>query len=97
MLFRSSEAVAAIAACEESVLAHMNADHADAVDLYARRLLARRGKGWTVAGLDPDGVDLRRGAQFARLDFPEPVGTTRDVRAALVAFADRARKRSVRR
>lgn len=87
------ETVAAVAACEEGVLAHMNADHKDAVGLYARRLLGRRGKGWTLAGLDPDGIDLRRGTQFARLDFAEPVGTPADVRAALVALADRARRR----
>ena len=90
------EAVAAIAACEEGVLAHMNADHADAVDLYARRLLARRGKGWTLAGLDPDGVDLKRGAQSARLDFAEPAANAGEVRAALVAFAEQARRRGGR-
>ena len=90
------EAVAAIAKCEEGVRAHMNADHADAVDLYARRLLARRGKGWMLAGLDPDGVDLKRGAQFARLDFALPVGNAHDVRAALIALADRARRPSGR-
>ncbi|MSO84745.1 MAG: DUF2470 domain-containing protein [Rhodospirillales bacterium] len=87
------EIVAALAACEESVLAHMNADHADAVGLYARRLLGRRGQGWTLAGLDPDGVDLKRGSQFARLDFPEPAANAGAVRAALVALADRARGR----
>ena len=85
------QAVAAIADAEESVLAHMNADHTDALDLYARRLLGRRGKGWTVAGLDPDGIDLKRGSQFARLDFALPVANARDVRTALVAFADQAR------
>jgi hypothetical protein len=84
-------AIAAISACEEGVLAHMNADHSDAVDRYARRLLGRQGRGWTLSGLDPDGVDLRRGAQFARLDFAEPAASPGEVRAALVAFADSAR------
>ena len=88
------EAVTAIAEAEESVLAHMNADHSDAVDLCARRLLGRRGAGWTLAGLDPDGVDLRRGAQLARLDFPEPAGNAGAVRAQLVALTDRARSRN---
>jgi len=36
-------AVEAIAAAEPSVLDHMNADHADAIDLYTNRLLDRRG------------------------------------------------------
>jgi heme iron utilization protein len=87
------EVVAAIAEAEESVLAHMNADHADAVGLYARRLLKRQGKGWRLAGLDPDGSDRTRGAQFARLDFPEPAATAGEARARLVALADRARGR----
>ncbi len=85
------QVVADIADSEESVLAHMNADHRDALDLYARRLLGRRGKGWTLSGLDPDGIDLKRGAQFARLDFAEPVANAGDVRTTLIAFADRAR------
>jgi hypothetical protein len=86
--------VAAIAACESGVLAHMNDDHKDAVDRYARRLLGRRGKGWILSGLDPDGIDLRRGAHFARLDFAEPVGTAGEVRKALVALAGRTRNRN---
>lgn len=87
----TAPSVAAIAACEESVLAHMNADHGEAVDLYARRLLGRREKDWTLAGLDPDGIDLRRGSRFARLDFSEPVGAAGEVREALVALATEAR------
>lgn len=86
-----AQSVAAVAACEEGVLAHMNADHGEAVDLYARRLLGRREKGWTLAGLDPDGIDLRRGARYARLDFPEPIASAGEAREALVAFATEAR------
>lgn len=41
------------------------------------------GSGWTVTGVDPEGIDLRRGAQAARVAFPAPV---RDAAAAL-AFA----------
>jgi putative heme iron utilization protein len=84
--------VDAIAACEASVLAHMNADHRDAIDLYARRLLGRRDKGWTLAALDPDGIDLRKGPRFARLDFDEPVGSAGEARDALVTLAARARE-----
>lgn len=84
-------AAAAIAAAEEGVLAHMNADHADAVDLYANRLLKRRGRGWIVVGLDPEGIDLARGASRARLEFPEPVASAGEARAALVALARAAR------
>ena len=91
------EAIAAIAACEEGVLAHMNTDHKSAVDLYARRLLGRKGTGWALAGLDPDGIDLRNGAHFARFDFAEPIKSANEARAVLVALADRARGPAGRR
>lgn len=84
-------AAAAIAAAETDVLAHMNGDHADALDRCAARLLGRRGRGWRAIGLDPDGLDLSRKTQFARLDFDEPVADSGGVRARLVALADAAR------
>lgn len=84
-------AVAAIAAAEAGVLAHMNGDHADALDRCAARLLGRRGRGWRAIGLDPDGLDLGRKIQFARLDFDEPAADSGDVRTRLVALADAAR------
>ena len=82
---------AKIAAAETDVLAHMNGDHAAALDRYAVRLLGRRGRGWTAVGLDPDGLDLARKTQFARLDFDEPVADSADVRERLVALAGAAR------
>ena len=67
----------ALAAAEPEIVAHMNADHADAVQLYARRLLGRAGEGWRMTGIDPEGLDLRRQSETdgetARLDFAEPV------------------------
>ncbi len=77
----------ALAAAEPEIVAHMNADHADAVQLYARRLLGRAGEGWSMTGIDPEGLDLRRqseaGSETVRLDFPEPVLTP----AARAAFS----------
>jgi putative heme iron utilization protein len=84
----------AIAGCEADVIRHMNEDHADALDLYANVLLGRRGKGWTMVGLDPDGIDLRRGAVFTRLDFDQPVGDADAVRTELVRLAGEARRRA---
>jgi len=88
-------AVEAIAAAEPSVLDHMNADHADAIDLYANRLLDRRGAGWTMVAVDPEGCDLRRGHSTARLDFPEPVEDAGALREVLVDLARQARSRGV--
>ncbi len=78
----------------------MNEDHADAIALYAERLLGREGEGWRLTGIDPEGLDLRRpmgsGGETARLDFAaanfhRPVLTPAAARRALVALADTAR------
>ena len=59
------DAVGTLPDAEAGVLAHMNQDHADAVQLYAQRLLGRAGDGWRMTGIDPDGCDLRRGGGAA--------------------------------
>ncbi|MCK8785187.1 pyridoxamine 5'-phosphate oxidase family protein [Roseomonas sp. NAR14] len=51
-------AVAAIAAAEAGIVAHVNADHAGAVALIAERLLGAPPGPWRLAGVDPDGCDL---------------------------------------
>ena len=88
----------ALAAAEGEIVAHMNADHGDAVQLYARNLLGRAGEGWKMTGIDPEGLDLQRqteaGGETARLDFPEPVLTPATARRALVLLAERARQRA---
>ena len=86
-----SEGGEALAAAETDILEHMNADHAEAVGLYARRLLGREGDGWRMTGIDPDGLDLRSGADAARLDFAAPVLTPGAARAELVRLAREAR------
>ena len=87
-------AVAAIADCEESVVAHMNGEHGGALRLYANVLLGRPGRQWRMTGLDPDGIDLRLGRRtFARLDFAMPVADAGEVRQALVSLAAAARQR----
>src|SRR5437762_13484126 len=65
----------ALAAAEPEIVQHMNRDHAEAVELYARHLLGRQGTGWRMTGIDPEGVDLRCGGDTARLDFAAPVLT----------------------
>ena len=78
-------------AAERGIVEHMNADHADAVALYAERLARRRGVGWRLTGIDPDGIDLRRDGETARLDFAAPIGDAAGARAALIALVDAAR------
>lgn len=80
-----------LADAEGEIVAHMNGDHAEAVDLYARHLLARVGSGWGMTGIDPEGIDLRRDGETARLDFAEPVHNPEEARAALIALVHTAR------
>jgi putative heme iron utilization protein len=87
---------AALAEAEPEIIAHMNADHHDAVQLYAGRLLGRGGAGWRMTGIDPEGLDLYRdtdtGSETARLDFGAPVGTPEEARRALIALVQAARR-----
>jgi len=82
-----AKAAAAVAKAEKGVLAHMNEDHADAVDHYANALLGRRGRGWRMTGIDPDGADLRLGGRVARLEFADPVHSRKAIREELVRLA----------
>ena len=87
--------VAALATAEPGAIAHMNTDHADAVALYATRLLRRRGGGWQMTGIDPEGIDLRRGDDTARLDFADhglpPVLDAEGARQRLIELVAQAR------
>lgn len=90
---RFSADAAALAAAEPDILDHMNRDHSDAIELYARRLLGRAETGWHMTGIDPEGFDLRSGAQTARCDFDALVLTPAAARRALVELAKRAQER----
>jgi heme iron utilization protein len=85
----------ALAAAEAEILEHMNRDHAEAIELYATRLIGRQGAGWRMTGIDPEGIDLSRsmetGGEMARLDFEAPVLTPAAARQALASLAQRAR------
>jgi len=74
----------------------MNADHADAVQLYATKLCgAEDGKAasapWRLTGIDPDGLDLARGDATLRLPFPQRVTDAQQLRKMVVDLAARAR------
>jgi putative heme iron utilization protein len=81
----------ALEAAEPGILAHMNADHAEAVDLYARSLCGKEGTGWRLTGIDPEGADLRRAGTVARLDFATRVVDAASARAELVRLVKVAR------
>ena len=87
----SPDLAAAMAALEAPVLAHMNADHADAVRLYAERLLGVPGDGATLIGFDADGCDIRAAGRVHRLPFERPVHDAASARSTLAELAARAR------
>jgi putative heme iron utilization protein len=79
-----------LAAAEADLLADVGAGQADALALHAAALAGRDGAGWRLTGIDPEGIDLRRAAETARLDFAAPVLTPQAVRAALAALVTSA-------
>ena len=81
-----------LADAEEGVLAHMNADHREALGLYATRLCGARPAAWRATGIDPDGMDLAAGDLTRRLDFPERIHDAGALRRVLVRLADEARR-----
>jgi heme iron utilization protein len=76
---------------EASAIAHMNADHADAIRLYATKLLNAEDGPWVLTGLDPEGLDLALGDATLRLPFPQRVATANELRRVVVDLAKAAR------
>ena len=76
---------------EEGAVAHMNDDHAEAVRLYATKLLGAEDGRWRLTGLDPDGLDLARGDATLRLPFPQRVTNAEQLRRMVVELAAKAR------
>jgi putative heme iron utilization protein len=81
----------ALIEAEQDVIDHMNADHREATNLYATRLLGAGPADWRCSGCDPDGLDLQTSATVLRLDFPERVTGPGELRKMLVRLADEAR------
>jgi heme iron utilization protein len=81
----------ALLEAEPGAVEHMNADHRDAMSLYATKLLGAEAADWTCTGCDPDGMDMRAGTTTLRLDFPERVTSGTELRKMLVRLAGEAR------
>ena len=81
----------ALLEAEQGAVEHMNADHRQALGLYATRLLGAAPGDWRCSGVDPDGIDLQAGNEALRLDFPERVTGPGELRKILVRLAEQAR------
>ncbi len=94
-LLAATEGLDALLAAEAGAVEHMNADHRDALKLYAT-VLARAGEGdWRASGLDLEGIDLVCGDRTARAWFEAPVASAGELRRALVQLAEVARELAV--
>ncbi len=74
-------AVAALAEAEASILAHMNADHGEALARMAGS------PGWRMAAVDVDGCDLAREEEVLRIAWSGPVTDAGGVRGELMRLA----------
>ncbi|WP_454816400.1 HugZ family pyridoxamine 5'-phosphate oxidase [Labrys neptuniae] len=81
----------ALRTAEAGAIEHMNADHADAVRLYATKLLGGREGPWRITGIDPEGLDLAFADDTLRLVFDKPVLDATALRLAMVHLAEKAR------
>jgi putative heme iron utilization protein len=82
---------AELVAGEARILAHMNSDHADAVRLYATKLLGAPDGDWRCVGCDPEGLELQLDRTALRLPFPQRVRASDALRVVLRQMADQAR------
>lgn len=79
------------AGIEHGAVAHMNADHADAIAIYAERLGRLKPGDWQLLTLDSEGMDLGDGDRRARIFYPEPLADAAQLRTVLKQMADAAR------
>jgi putative heme iron utilization protein len=75
---------------EEGVIAHMNADHQDALHNYCRHYHQCEAKSVELPGIDCDGFDVRADDKVLRFDFKEPVLDAQQARKMLVEMAKEA-------
>jgi len=82
-----------LAAGEQPAIDHMNADHSDAIDAYARAFASAREDGWVMTGIDPEGVDIALGDISRRIFFDRSLASAAELRPVLVALAKSARQK----
>jgi putative heme iron utilization protein len=81
----------ALVAAETDICAHMNDDHADALRLYAVKLLGAPDADWRCVGCDPEGLELQHDLAALRLPFPQRITAPGVLRQVLKKMADEAR------
>jgi putative heme iron utilization protein len=77
---------------EQPAIDHMNADHSDAIDVYARAFARAADAGWSITGIDAEGIDIASGDDVRRIFFAEPLAGAEELRPALVSLAQQGRR-----
>jgi putative heme iron utilization protein len=90
-ILTKTPALEAFAQIEQSAIDHMNADHREAITLYAQHYAKAAGGDWAITGFDPDGMDLADGEHVLRIFFDEPLEEPDQLRKVLVEMATKAR------
>ncbi len=91
----NSTIIEALAQIEESAVAHMNDDHADAVAVYAKALAGEKTGTWRISTIDVAGIDLMSGDRTCRIEFDTPLEDTENLAPKLARLAQMARELSV--
>lgn len=76
---------------EPDVIAHMNADHQEALRNYCQHFHQCAALDVTMLGIDVDGFDVRTEGRVLRFDFAEPVTDAKQARTMLVEMAKAAK------
>lgn len=90
----SLEGAEGLVEAEPGIVSHMNADHADANELYATKLLGAEPGAWRMTGIDPEGCDLVLGSKALRLTFDARISDATAARKELVRLVGVARAKA---
>lgn len=78
---------------EPDIVAHMNADHTETLELYATAICSAARGPWRMTGIDPEGFDIVRDGACHRVLFLDPVFSANQSRTAFKGLADLARNK----
>jgi len=81
-----------LAEAEGDIVAHMNADHADALRRYCEHTHGVSYGTPQMIGIDCDGFDVLAGERVLRFEFDEPVTNPGKAREAFVRLSEKARR-----
>ncbi len=86
-LLIASPAISDLEEIESGAIEHMNLDHPEAVDTYARVHGKSKKTGWKVCGIDCAGLDLANADELLRIEYDVPLKQASGLRAKLAELS----------